>query len=152
MSYNKGEAKATAPAGTEHSPIKFPSKSVLCAATEIPLLMNRSGIRLNDGPKEGADTVIPGETPSHGEKPVRILNNFMFFSQGRGVFAELDDLARGDYNSSIEGIGEVLAIHGEEMPDEEDDVDEPILLHLTPVINASVDYEKRGECVTLPWC
>ena len=115
--------------------------------------MNRSGIRLNDGvPREGIDTLIPGEAPSRGEKRVRILNNFRFFSRGRGVLAELDDLARDDYNSGIEGIGEVLAIHDEGMPDEEDDVDEPILLRLSPVINASIDYEKHGECVALPRC
>lgn len=114
--------------------------------------MNGPGIRLNDGPKEGDVIVIPGEAPNRAEKPVRILNNFMFFSRGRDVFADLDDLAHDDYDSGIEGIGEVLAIYGEEMPDEEDDVDEPILLRLTPVINVSVDYEKRDECVALPRC
>jgi hypothetical protein len=36
------------------------------------------------------------------------------------------------------------------MPDEDEDVDEPILLHLTPVLNASIDYEKYNECVSFP--
>lgn len=60
---------------------------------------------------------------------------------------ELDDLAHDSYDSTIEGVGEVLAVRGEEMPDEDEDVDEPILLHLTPIINASIDYEKHSECV-----
>lgn len=75
------------------------------------------------------------------------MNNFTFFSRGRDALAELDDLARDGYNSIIEAIGEVLALHGDEMPDEDEEVDEPISLHLTPIINASIDYEKYNECV-----
>lgn len=114
----------------------------------IPLLTASPGFRSNEGvSREEKDSVIPGEPPSRGEKPVRILNNFTFFSRERDAFAELDDLAYDGYNSTIEGVGEVLAVRGEEMPDEDEDVDEPILLHLTPIINASIDYEKHNECV-----
>ena len=106
------------------------------------------GFRPNEGvSRERGDTVIPGEPPSRGGKPVRILNNFTFFSREGDVFAELDDLAHDGYNSTIEGVGEVLAVRGEEMPDEDEDVDEPILLRLTPIVNASIDYEKHNECV-----
>ena len=119
---------------------------------DVPFLTNKSGFRPNEGvPREKVDTIIPGEPPSRGEKPVRILNNFAFFSRERGVFAELDDLAHDDYNSAIEGVGEVLAVRGDGMPDDDDDdVDEPILLRLIPIINASIDYEKSNECVFFP--
>jgi hypothetical protein len=118
-----------------------------------PLLTEISGFRAHEGvPREKEDTIIPGEARAHGEKPVRILNNFAFFSQGRGVLAELDDVAHDDYNLAIEGVGEVLAVRSDEMPDEDEDVDEPILLYLTPVINASIDYEKYNECVVPPCC
>ena len=63
------------------------------------------------------------------------------------MLAELDDLARDGYNSVIEAIGEVLPFRGDEMPDEDEEVDEPIPLHLTPIINASIDYENNDECV-----
>jgi hypothetical protein len=117
------------------------------------LLTNKPGFRTGEGvPGEGIDIVIPGEPPSRGEKPVRILNNFTFFPRERGVFAELDDLAHHDYDSAIEGVGEVLAIRGDGMPDEDEDVDEPILLRLTPIINASIDYEKHNEYVVSPRC
>ena len=33
------------------------------------------------------------------------------------------------------------------MPDEDEDADELVPLHLTPIINASIDYEKYNECV-----
>lgn len=106
------------------------------------------GFRPNEGIlREAEDTVIPGEPPGRGEKPARILNNFTFFSRKQDTFAELDDLAHDGYNSAIEGVGEVLAVRGDEMPGEDEDVDEPILLHLTPIINASIDYEKHNECV-----
>jgi hypothetical protein len=78
------------------------------------------------------------------------LNNFTFFSRGRGAFTGLDDLAHDDYNFTIEGIGEVFTSHGDEMPDEDEDVDEHTLLHLTPIVNASIDYEKHNECVVSP--
>lgn len=65
---------------------------------------------------------------------------------------ELDDIAHDSYNSTIEGVGEVLAVRGDEMPDEDDDVDESVLLRLTPIINASIDYEKHNECVVPPHC
>jgi len=80
------------------------------------------------------------------------LNNFTFFSRERDAFAELDDLAHDGYNSAIEGVGEVLAVRDDEMPDEDEDVDEPIHLHLTLIINASIDYEKHNECVVSPRC
>ena len=121
--------------------------------TDVPLLTNKSGFRPNEGvPREKVDTIIPGEPPSREEKPVRILNNFTFFSRERGVFAELDDIAHDDYNSAMEGVGEVLAVRGDGMPDEDEDVDEPILLRLTPIVNASIDYEKHNECVVSPCC
>lgn len=113
--------------------------------------MNISGFRLpGDVLREKSDTIIPGEPESFAEKPVRILNNFAFFSRGRDVFAELDDLAHDGYDLTIEAVGEVLAVRGDEMPDEDEDVDEPILLHLTPIINASIDYEEYNECVASP--
>ena len=46
----------------------------------------------------------------------------------------------------------MLAVRGDEMPDEDEDVDEPILLRLTPIINASIDYEKHNEYVASPHC
>jgi len=151
LSSSRGEHKGVIPAGTKHSTIKFASKSVLCATTDVPFLTKKSGFRPNEGvPKEKNDTIIPGEPQNRGETPVRILNNFTFFSRERGVFAELDDLAHDDYNSAIEGVGEVLAVRGDGMPDEDEDVDEPILLRLTPIINASIDYEKHNECVVSP--
>jgi len=115
----------------------------------VPSLTDNPGFRPNEGiPRETKDTVvIPGEPQSRGEKPVRILNNFTFFSREQDIFAELDDLAHDGYNSTIEGVGEVLAVRGDEMPDEDEDVDEPVLLHLTPIIKASIDYEKHNECV-----
>lgn len=64
----------------------------------------------------------------------------------------MDDLSGDGYNLTIEGVGEALAVRGEEMPDEDEDIDEPILLHLTPIINASIDYEKRNECVVRLRC
>ena len=107
-----------------------------------------SAFRPNEGtPRERKETTIPGELQICGEKPVRILNNFAFFSRGRDVFAELDEITRDGYSSVIEGIGEVLAAYGDEMPGEDEDVEEPALLHLTPIINASIDYEKHNECV-----
>lgn len=116
---------------------------------DVPSLTNKSGFRPDeDVPREKKDTIIPGEPSTREEKPVRIMNNFTFFSrEERGVFAELDDLAHDDHNTAIEGIGEVLAVRGNEMPDEDDDVDEPILLRLTPIVNASIDYEKYDELV-----
>ena len=110
-----------------------------------------SGFRPGESvPREKKGTVIPGELPSRMEKPIRILNNFTFFSRNRDVFAELDDLAHDGYNLAVEGVGEVLAVRGDEMPDEDEDVDEPILLRLTPIINASIDYEKNNEWVASP--
>ena len=146
-----GKLKGPVPVGIRYSSIKSASKSVLYTVADVPLLTNKSGFRPSeDVPREKKDTIIPGELPSRREKPVRILNNFTFFLRERGVLAELDDLAHDDYNSddynsAIEGVGEVLAIGGDEMPDEDDDVDEPIPLRLTPIINASIDYEKHNE-------
>ena len=74
------------------------------------------------------------------------MNNFTFFSREQDVLAELDDLAHDGYDLTVEGIGEVLVVRGDEIPDEDEDVDESILLHLTPIINASIDYEKPNEC------
>ena len=110
--------------------------------TDISAFRPREGI-----PREEEDTVVPREPPGRGEKPVRILNNFTFFLPGPDVFAELDDLAHEGHGSVIEATGEVVAVYGDEMPDEDEDVDEPILLHLTPIINASIDYEKYNEYV-----
>ena len=116
------------------------------------MLTNKSGSRLNEGVlREEVDTIIPGEPPNRGEKPVRILNNFTFCSRERGVFAELDDLAHDGYNLVIEGVGEVLTARGDQMPDEDDEVDEPILLRLSPIVNASIDYEKHNEYVVSPY-
>ena len=124
-------------------PSLFPVRSKTCPSSQT-----NPGFRPNEGiPREKKDTVIPGEPLSRGEKPVRILNNFTFFSLERDALAELDDLAHDSYNSTIEGVGEVLAVRGDEMPDEDEDVDEPILLRLAPIINASIDYEKHNECV-----
>ena len=151
FSSSRGGPKGFISAGTKHSTIKFASKSVLYTTVDVYLLINKLGFRPNEGvPREKFDTIIPGEPPSRGEKPVRILNNFTFFSQERGVPAELDDLAHDDYNSAVEGVGEVLAVRGDGMPDDEDDVDEPIHLRLAPIINASIDYEKHNECVVSP--
>jgi len=120
---------------------------------DVHLLTNKPGFRPNEGVlRERFDTIIPGELPSRREKPVRILNNFTFFLRERNTLAELDDLAHDDYNSAIEGVGEVLAVRGDGMPDDDDDVDEPIHLRLAPVINASIDYEKHNECVVSPQC
>ena len=141
-----GKLKGPVPAGIRYSSIKSASKSVLYTVADVPLLTNKSGFRPSeDVPREKKDTIIPGELPSRREKPVRILNNFTFFLRERGVLAELDDLAHDNYKLTIEGVGEVLAVGGDEMPDEDDDVDEPIPLRLTPIINASIDYEKHNE-------
>lgn len=119
----------------------------------MPSLTEHSGFRPNEGiPREGRDTIIPGEPLTHGEKPVRILNNFTFFSQEQDEITDLDNLAHAGYNVVIEGAGEVLAARGDEMPDEDEDVEEPILLRLTPIINASIDYEKQNECVISQCC
>ena len=117
---------------------------VFLSLTEILAFRPNEGI-----PREKKETTIPGEPQIYGEKPVRILNNFAFFSLGQDVFVELDELTRDGYNSVIEAIGEVLAACGDEMPGEDEDLEEPTLLHLTPIINASIDYEKHNECVTL---
>ena len=118
----------------------------------ISLTHRNVGFRSHEGIQiERKDTLIPGEPPSRGGKPVRILNNFTFFLHRQNLFAELDDLAHDSYNMAFEVIGEAFAIHDGEIPDEEEDVDEPILLHLTPIINASIDYEKYNEYVVSPF-
>ena len=153
FSPGRGRPKGVISAGTKHNTIEFASKSVLYTAMDVYLLTNKLGFRPNEGIlRENFDTIIPGEPPNRGEKPVRILNNFTFFSQERDVLAELDDLAHDDYNSAVEGVGEVLAVRGDGMPDDDDDVDEPIHLRLAPIINASIDYEKHNECVVSLQC
>lgn len=144
-----GTILSIAPAGVGCGSIKSASKFVPRTIKDEPSLIANPGFRFNEGvPREKTDTVISGEPPSRGEKPVRILDNFTFFSQERDILAELDDLAHDGYNSTIEGVGEVLAVcASEKMPDEDEDVNEPVLLHLTPIINASIDYEKHNECV-----
>jgi len=147
-----GGAQGIIPAGIIHNSVKFAPKSVLYTTTDVLLLTNKSGFRPNEGiPREKVDTIIPGEPPSRSEKPVRILNNFTFFSRERGAFAELDDLAHDGYDMAIEGVGEALTARGDQISDEDDEVDEPVLLRLSPIINASIDYEKHNECVVSPY-
>lgn len=134
--------------GAGRNSAQVTSKSVLNTETELLSLTDISAFRPHeDTPKEKKDIFIPGEPQSRGEKPLRILNNFTFFLHGREVFAELDDLAHDGYSSVIEAIGDVLAVRGDEMPDENEDADEPSPLHLTAIINASIDYEKYNESV-----
>lgn len=152
MFASEGDPKSVISARTKHSSIESTSESVPYTTTAVPSLINNLGFRPSEGiPREKRETIIPGEPPSRGEKPVRILNNFTFFSQEQDAFAELDDLARDGYTLAIEGTGEVLAVRGDEMPDEDEDVDEPILLHLKPIIKASIDYGKQNECVVSFW-
>ena len=149
----EGDAKKCYPARTKRSSIKSAPKFALRTATNVPLLTDNPGFRPNEGiQREKGDTIVPGEPPSGGANRARILNNFTFFSRERGVFAELDDLAHDGYNLAIEGVGEVLTVRSDEMPEEDEDVDEPILLHLTPIISASIDYEKHNECVASLRC